>query len=95
MEVVTQQLGEPWTFYQDLRVAVYYWEIQKGQWIWRISQDGEYPGGIERITRFQYLFLAFDLHGRLQEWTIKSPRTNVTVPQVAAQMLPKTPPHIQ
>jgi hypothetical protein len=83
-EEVIASFGEPWRYYEDLQVMVYYWETLQGWWIWAFCFP---PGGAAdavEITRLRYLFVQLDALDRVERYGFVKPRRGrptVTVAQ--------------
>jgi outer membrane protein assembly factor BamE (lipoprotein component of BamABCDE complex) len=76
---VEQVLGEPWTFYPQIGVSVYYWESLRGYWFScfgiaiPLGGHAGVSGGeshLEEITRMHVLLMQFDGQGCVKRYEI-------------------------
>lgn len=65
---IIQKLGQPWAFYEDSQVMVYYGEQRVGFWAAGLAPLAPAPAPIDggEITRLHYLFVKLDHRDRVE-----------------------------
>jgi hypothetical protein len=73
---LVSSFGEPWAYYRDLGVVVYYWETLDGHWIGGVFDNEDSVSGSMDITRLHYLFVKLDDRDRVQNYDFMTASPN-------------------
>lgn len=81
----TEQFGEPWWWYPELGVSVYYWETLRGYWVGVLHGGLVAKGGRDEITRIDVLFIQFDREDRFVRFEVMRHPKKPTTKELATQ----------
>jgi hypothetical protein len=84
---ITERFGEPWAWYPDLHVCVYFWETASGYWVYGFAYDFKAAIFADEIGRLYVLFIHFDEEDHARRYEILRHPNKTTTKDFAQQWL--------